>query len=101
MQLMVLSHNPNINNNKLTLKDFAKKVKEESDELVKAIEEGDIDHIAEEALDNIQINIAVLDKLESQGLDIKQAVNKHLKKLKSRKWRYKKMIVFQVYRWIE
>lgn len=71
------------------------KVKEEAAELVEAIEERDSAHIAEEALDNIQVSIGILDKLHYEGIDIQQAVYKHNKKLTNRGWNYKAVIKVQ------
>lgn len=73
------------------------KVEEESTELVEAIKEKDPAHIAEEALDNIQVSIGVLDKLYCLGLiDIQQAIDKHNKKLVDRGWNHKAVVKVQV-----
>lgn len=72
------------------------KVYEESLELAEAIKEGDNAHIAEEALDNIQVAIGILDKLHNEGLDIQQAVYRHNKKLVARGWNAKAVIKVQV-----
>lgn len=74
------------------------KVYEESLELVDAIKEGDNAHIAEEALDTIQVAIGILDKLHKEGIDIQQAVYRHNKKLTNRGWDAKAIIKIQVNR---
>lgn len=75
-----------------------KKVDEESLELVEAIGEGDLEHIAEEALDTIQVCIGILDKLYHQGIDIQQAVDKHNRKLVGRGWAHKAVVKIQINR---
>lgn len=72
------------------------KVYEESLELVEAIKEGDNAHIAEEALDVIQVTIGVLDKLHNEGMDIQQAIYRHNKKLVNRGWKEKAIVKIQV-----
>lgn len=74
------------------------KVKEESKELAVAIQEGDKAHIAEETLDNIQINMGVLDKLQQEGVNINQEFQRHEKKLINRKWKIKGIISIKVYK---
>lgn len=89
MKLMVLSKEDK-------WKEHEKKVNEESEELVEAIEEKDAAHIAEEALDNIQVNIGILDKLYHDGVNIEEAVHTHNRKLVNRGWKHKAVIKVQV-----
>lgn len=89
MKLMVLDK-------KDKWKEHEKKISEESEELVEAIKEGNTEHIAEEALDNIQVSIGVLDKLYSEGVDIQDAVHMHNKKLVGRGWKHKAVVKVQV-----
>jgi NTP pyrophosphatase (non-canonical NTP hydrolase) len=89
MKLMVLDKNDNWGLHKA-------KVYEESLELVEAIKEGDNAHIAEEALDVIQVAIGILDKLHHEEIDIQQAVFKHNKKLANRGWDAKAFIKIEV-----
>lgn len=86
--MMILSHNNEINqdNNKWSFEEIAKKHLEESRELAEALIEEDTMHIAEEAFDQLQICIDVLDKLESLGVNIEQMCKRHNKKLVTRKW---------------
>lgn len=79
-------------------KDHKKKVDEEASELIEAIEEGNVSHIAEEALDNIQVSIGILDKLYHEGVDIQGAVHMHNKKLVGRGWKHKAVVKVQVNR---
>ena len=79
--------------------DIADKVDEESFELREAINREDRErtlesreHVAEEALDNIQLSINILDRLKREGLDIDHAVNLHNLKLIDRGWTFKKML---------
>ncbi|MCC5425562.1 MazG nucleotide pyrophosphohydrolase domain-containing protein [Clostridium botulinum] len=76
----------------------ADKLVEETKEVLEAIQEKDKEHIAEEVLDVIQVAIGMLDTLE-EGQSLKQMICKHLKKLRKRGWRSKKLIVFQVFNW--
>jgi NTP pyrophosphatase (non-canonical NTP hydrolase) len=72
------------------------KAHEECLELIEAINENDELHIAEEALDNIQVSIGILDKLSSEGVDIQTVINKHNKKLINRGWKSKITIKVQL-----
>lgn len=72
------------------------KVDEESTELIEAIKEGNVSHIAEEALDNIQVSIGVLDKLYHEGVNIEEAIYAHNKKLVGRGWKHKAVVKVQV-----
>ncbi|RMD05064.1 hypothetical protein D9O40_00820 [Clostridium autoethanogenum] len=77
-------------------KEHEKKVNEESEELVEAIKEGNTTHIAEEALDNIQVSIGVLDKLYHEGMNIEEAIFTHNRKLVNRGWKHKAVVKVQV-----
>lgn len=77
------------------------KSEEESVELYRAIQEvihGECDenkllHIAEEALDNIEVSIGILDKLEQIDKEIiKKANLNHIKKLENRGWNFKRIL---------
>lgn len=92
MQLMVLDK-------KDTWEKQADKLVEETKEVLEAIQEGDKEHIAEEVLDVIQVAIGMLDTLEEEGYSLKKSICKHLKKLRKRGWKTKKLIVFQVFNW--
>ncbi|MGF7059266.1 hypothetical protein [Brassicibacter mesophilus] len=81
------------------------KVEEESLELYDAIEalsyyenitEKQLLHIAEEALDNIEVCIGILDKLEKIDKRIvKKANANHIKKLLERGWKFKKLLTIK------
>ena len=99
MQLMVLSHNKNIDNNKLTIEQWKSKLQEEVAELIEAETTKDI---TEEVLDVLQVCIGIIDFLvEKKAVNIKAAIQKHLKKLSRRGWRAKKLIVFGVFEWMD
>ncbi|MDO6353548.1 hypothetical protein Q3V94_02675 [Caloramator sp. CAR-1] len=74
------------------------KAKEEVDELWEELFKYEIDNIdnkeeiAAETLDVIQVCIGLLDKLETEGMNIRKAVEKHNLKLLNRGWKYKKVI---------
>ncbi|AZV56784.1 MazG nucleotide pyrophosphohydrolase domain-containing protein [Clostridium sp. AWRP] len=72
------------------------KVNEESRELIEAIKEGNMSHIAEEVLDNIQVSIGILDKLYNEGLNIEEVVHIHNRKLVNRGWKHKAAVRVQV-----
>lgn len=79
-----------------------KKSVEENLELFEAIEviqlkeyitENDLLHTAEEVLDNIEVCIGILDKLEQIDKRIvKKANANHIKKLLERGWKFKKLL---------
>lgn len=105
MELMVLGKNEKlgIDNDRLELEDFADKLLEETVELVNAIHKfktgkGSRGDIAEEALDNIQVCIGVLNRLYIDGADIKQEIHRNNKKLINRWWKPKAVIRIQVQR---
>lgn len=68
------------------------KLKEEADELLEAIEEGDKLHIAEETFDVIQICIRSLVLLGKEKFDLQQLNRRHNKKLVNRGWKHSKII---------
>lgn len=78
----------------------ASKLLEETKEVLEAIQEKDKEHVAEEVLDVIQVAIGMLDTLEGEGYSLKHMICTHLKKLKKRGWKSKKLIIFQVFNWI-
>jgi galactokinase/mevalonate kinase-like predicted kinase len=81
------------------------KQQEESEELREAIvkvayleeyNEKNLQHIAEEALDNIEVCIGILDKLEQIDKRIvKKANANHIKKLLERGWKFKKLLTIK------
>lgn len=89
MQLMVIDKNDRWGMHKA-------KVYEECLELIEAINENDELHIAEEALDNIQVSIGILDKLNSEGVDIQKVIDRHNRKLIGRGWEPKTTIKVQL-----
>lgn len=92
MQLMVLDK-------KDTWEKQADKLAEETKEVLEAVQEENKEHIAEEVLDVIQVAIGMLDTLEEEKYSLKQMICKHLKKLRKRGWKSKKMIILQVFNW--
>lgn len=77
-------------------KEFVK-LQEEFKEVSKAIELNDIENIAEEVLDVVQVCIGMLETLqETKNIDIRQEVGRHVKKLVERGWKDKGKILFQV-----
>ncbi|AJE10839.1 phosphoribosyl-ATP pyrophosphohydrolase family protein [Clostridium botulinum CDC_1436] len=92
MQLMVLDK-------KDTWEKQADKLVEETKEVLEAIQEGDKEHVAEEVLDVIQVAIGMLDTLEEERYSLKKMICKHLKKLRKRGWKTKKLIILQVFNW--
>lgn len=92
MQLVVLDKND-------TWQKQSGKLLEETKEVLEAIQENDKEHVAEEVLDVIQVAIGMLDTLEEEGNSLKQMIFKHLKKLRKRGWKSKKLIILQVFNW--
>lgn len=92
MQLMVLKK-------KDTWEKQASKLTEEVLEVLDAIQENNKEHVAEEVLDVMQVAIGMLDTLEEEGQNLKHMLCKHLKKLRRRGWKSKKLIIFQVFNW--
>ncbi|KGK88014.1 hypothetical protein [Clostridium sp. HMP27] len=97
MKLMVLSHNDNLkqDNNTWSWNDIKEKHQEEAAELIQALTEKDNYQIAEEVLDEIQVCIGILDKLQRDGLNIEQMVLRHNKKLVNRNWKDKGVVNIQ------
>jgi NTP pyrophosphatase (non-canonical NTP hydrolase) len=97
MKLMILSHNDRLkqDNNKWSWADIGIKHIEESDELLEAIAEEDMRHIAEEVLDEIQVCVGILDKLEREGINIEQIFLRHNEKLVNREWKGKGVVKIQ------
>lgn len=101
MQIMVTDFNKKlgIDNNKLNIDDWKRKLVEEVNEVVNA---KNTIEVAEEVLDVIQVCTSILFYLTNKkGLKLRLALNKHIKKLRARGWKFKKMIVFQIHDWRE
>jgi NTP pyrophosphatase (non-canonical NTP hydrolase) len=94
IKLYVLNKNEilNLDNNKWTFAEIAGKVDEECIELVEALTSFDQEHIAEEALDVIQVAMGLLDKLSCGDMDLKKEIEIHNAKLKGRGWEFKKTL---------
>lgn len=101
MQMMVLdrSRQLGIDNNKATLNDFMNKLAEEIEEVRWGLILEDMDNLQEELFDTIQVCIGMLNKLDKEGLSIRNGLNKHHKKLVARGWTSRKMINFTVNDW--
>jgi len=95
MKLMILSHNDKVNKNTETWNDVLNKHKEESKELIVAIEEGNKSAIEEETMDQLQICFGILDKLEREGTNLEELFNRHNRKMVKRFWRDKGVIKIQ------
>lgn len=97
MKLMILKNNKGlgIDKSKENFQDILKKYQEESRELEEALQSEDDVQIAEETLDVIQMCIGILDKLNSNGMNINQLVKRHNKKLVMRNWEDKGVIQIQ------
>lgn len=69
-------------------------VDELSCELIKLVTEKEETKrkIAEETLDVIQVCIGILDKLEKEGVNLREEVEKHNMKLLNRGWKYKGVV---------
>lgn len=68
------------------------KFKEESKELIEAIEEKDLMHIAEETFDVAQIIIRCVALLSKEKLDLVQLNRRHNRKLVKRGWKHVNII---------
>jgi len=92
IKLYVLDKNErlNLDNSKWTFKDISRKLHEESKELREALTLTDNEHIAEKALDVIQVVIGLLDKLSNGNMDLKKEIEIHNSKLKGRGWELKR-----------
>ena len=96
MKLFVLCGNYKLGIDKETetFTDIAKKLHEESSELREELtfRIPDIERIASETFDTIQVCVNLLDDLKREGLDIDHAVNLHNMKLIDRGWTFKKAL---------
>lgn len=94
MKLMILGKNKitGLTKSRETFTELKEKHLEEANELKEALEEGIYRNIAEEAMDQIQVCIGILDKLASLGLNIDQITKRHNKKLVIRGWEEKGVI---------
>lgn len=63
-----------------------KKLKEESKELVEAIDEADYEHISEETFDLIQVCVRSLVLLEKKNMNLTALNHRHNQKLMKRGW---------------
>lgn len=95
----VISDKLGIDNNTATLDQFIAKFIEEYSEVRCAFLNGDMNNMQEELFDTIQVCIGMLDKLDKEGLSLRNGLNKHHKKLVSRGWTSKKMINFTINDW--
>jgi len=83
-------------------KKHLEKMKEESKELQEAIEaildseditKEQLEHIAEETLDIMEVGVGIFDKLKNQyNMNLRAASVEHIKKLASRGWRFKTVL---------
>ncbi len=71
-------------NNKLEMAFFIDKLKEETEEVIKAYIKKDDENFIEEIFDVLQVVIDILAKLEMNEPDIKKAIEMHNAKLKKR-----------------
>lgn len=93
IKLLILDKNErlNIDKNTETFAEIIKKLNEEHEELIEALEQGtDIDHIVEELLDGIQVKANLVDRLSSRDLSLEKQINLHNMKLIGRGWEFKK-----------
>lgn len=79
-------------NEKDTWEFISKDFKEESNELLEAIQEGKLIHIAEETFDVIQVCIRSLVLLKKNGINLEVENKQHNKKLVKRRWNYLRFI---------
>lgn len=79
-------------NEKDTWKFVSIDLREETDELLEAIQEGNLLHIAEETFDVIQVCIRSLALLKKNNVNIELENRQHNKKLKKRKWEFIRLI---------
>ena len=93
-KFMQLGKNPETgeNNEKDSWDLITKDFKEESNELLEAIQEGDLIHIAEETFDVIQICIRSLVLLKKNNVNLEIENKQHNKKLIKRRWNYIRFI---------
>ena len=73
--------------------DMIIKMKEEVEELERAVMKGDKENITEESYDVIQVAVGFLDKLKNElGVDIAKSSQDHLIKLHNRGWIIKRVL---------
>lgn len=91
---MQLGKNPitREDNEKDTWELVSKDLQEESNELLEAIQEGKLIHIAEETFDVIQVCIRSLVLLKKNGINLEVENKQHNKKLVKRRWNYLRFI---------
>lgn len=70
----------------------SEKIEEESRELIEAIKEGELLHVAEETFDIIQVAIRSLVLLKKSGINLEVESKQHNKKLAKRKWQFIRLI---------
>lgn len=94
LKFMQLGKNPitGEDNEKDTWDRISKDFKEESNELLEAIQEGKLIHIAEETFDVIQVCIRSLVLLKKNGINLEVENKQHNKKLVKRRWNYLRFI---------
>lgn len=80
------------NNEQDTWELITRDFKEESNELLEAIQEGNLIHIAEETFDVIQICIRSLVLLKKNNVNLEIENKQHNKKLIKRRWNYIRFI---------
>lgn len=93
-KFMQLGKNPitGENNEQDTWELITKDFKEESNELLEAIKEGNLIHIAEETFDVIQVCIRSLVLLKKNNVNLEIENKQHNKKLIKRRWNYIRFI---------
>ncbi|AJG98838.1 hypothetical protein LF65_02252 [Clostridium beijerinckii] len=94
IKFMQLGKNPvtGEDNEKDTWELINKDFKEESNEMLEAIQEGKLIHIAEETFDVIQVCIRSLVLLKKNGINLEVENKQHNKKLVKRRWNYLRFI---------
>jgi len=71
---------------------ISKKLEEEFKELMEAIQEKDLHHIAQETFDVIQVAIRSLALLKKENLNLEQLNMRHNRKLVKRGWQHVNII---------
>lgn len=94
IKFMQLGKNPvtKEDNEKDTWELIRNDFKEESDELLEAIQKGRLIHIAEETFDVIQVCVRSLVLLKKNNVNIEVENKQHNKKLVKRRWSYLRFI---------
>lgn len=94
IKFMQLGKNPitREDNEKDTWELISKKLEEEYNELLEAIQKGELIHIAEETFDIIQVSIRSLVLLRKSGINLEIENKQHNKKLIKRRWNYIRFI---------